>query len=68
MAADHGYPPDTQEPAPAEESVPELAEENKLLRRRLERETRIRRKAEEIAEQGLRDLYHKQRNSNSSPR
>ena len=31
------------------------------LRRRLDREIRIRRKAEEIAEDGLRDLYRKQR-------
>ena len=61
MAADHGYPTDPQESATVEESVTALAEENKLLRRRLDRETRIRRKAEEIAEQGLRDLYHKQR-------
>lgn len=40
--------------------VEELAEQNTLLTRRLERERRIRREAEEIAEQGLRDLYHRQ--------
>ena len=38
----------------------ELAEENRVLARRLQRERQIRRKAEEIAEQGLRDLYQKQ--------
>ena len=38
-----------------------LVEENARLRRRLDRETRIRRKAEEIAEQGLSDLYSKRR-------
>ena len=37
-----------------------LADENRVLARRLERERQIRRKAEEIAEQGLRDLYQKQ--------
>ena len=37
-----------------------LAGENRVLARRLERERQIRRKAEEIAEQGLRDLYQKQ--------
>ncbi|MCB0941138.1 MAG: GGDEF domain-containing protein [Mycobacterium sp.] len=37
-----------------------LADENRVLNRRLERERQIRRKAEEIAEQGLRDLYQKQ--------
>ena len=36
------------------------ADENALLRRRLERERRIRREAEQIAEQGLRDLYERQ--------
>lgn len=39
----------------------ELADENARLRRRLEREAKIRRKAEEIAEDGLRELYQRQR-------
>ncbi|BBZ77154.1 hypothetical protein MANY_24910 [Mycolicibacterium anyangense] len=39
----------------------ELAQENARLRRRLEREVKIRRTAEDIAEHGLRDLYQKQR-------
>ena len=38
-----------------------LAAENARLRRRLKRETKIRHEAEDIAEQGLRDLYQKQR-------
>jgi serine phosphatase RsbU (regulator of sigma subunit) len=37
-----------------------LTDENKLLSRRLQRERRIRREAEEIAEKGLRDLYQRQ--------
>ena len=38
-----------------------LAAENKLLSRRIEREQRIRKKAEAIAEEGLRELYNRQR-------
>ncbi|MCB0933322.1 MAG: GGDEF domain-containing protein [Mycobacterium sp.] len=38
-----------------------LTDENKFLNRRLDRERRIRREAEEIAEQGLHDLYQKKR-------
>ncbi|MGY4711841.1 putative bifunctional diguanylate cyclase/phosphodiesterase [Mycolicibacterium sp. CBM1] len=41
--------------------VEALTAENKRVRRRLERERKIRHQAEEIAEQGLRDLYHQQR-------
>ena len=44
----------------AQETVEALSDENRLLRRRLERERRIRREAEEIAERGLRDLYQRQ--------
>ena len=44
-----------------EEPLDALSEENARLRRRLDRETRIRRKAEEIAEEGLRELYRRQR-------
>jgi len=47
--------------SPPEELISALSEENARLQRRLDRETRIRRKAEEIAEEGLRDLYRKQR-------
>lgn len=43
------------------ELIEALIEENRLLSRRLKRERRIRREAEEIAEQGLRDLYHRQK-------
>ncbi|WP_059017324.1 GGDEF domain-containing protein [Mycobacterium sp. M26] len=43
------------------EELKALAEENARLRRRLDRESKIRRTAEDIAEQGLRDLYQKQR-------
>ena len=46
---------------PRRELIGALSEENARLRRRLDRETRIRRKAEEIAEEGLRDLYRRQR-------
>ena len=44
-----------------EELVSALSAENARLRRRLDREARIRRKAEEIAEEGLRELYRRQR-------
>lgn len=44
-----------------DELVSALSQENARLRRRLERETRIRREAEQIAEEGLRELYQKQR-------
>jgi len=47
--------------SPPEELIPALSEENARLRRRLDREAQIRRKAEEIAEEGLRELYQKQR-------
>lgn len=47
--------------SPSGESVPAPSEEIARLRRRLDREIRIRRKAEEIAEEGLRELYKKQR-------
>ena len=43
------------------ELISALSEDNARLARRLDRETRIRRKAEEIAEEGLRELYQKQR-------
>ena len=46
---------------PSAEVAAALSEENARLRRRLDREARIRRKAEEIAEDGLRELYQKQR-------
>ena len=55
MAADEGRVSDPQE------LIEALTNENKLLSRRIEREARIRKKAEEIAEQGLRDLYERQR-------
>ncbi len=55
MADDHGPASDPPEVIEA------LTNENKRLRRRVEREQRIRHKAEEIAEQGLRDLYNQQR-------
>lgn len=54
MAAEIGSPPG------APDAFAALTEDNKLLRRRLDREMRIRRQAEEIAEQGLRELYQKQ--------
>ncbi len=44
-----------------QELIEALTEENKLLSRQLERERRIRLKAEQIAEQGLRNLYERQR-------
>lgn len=44
-----------------EDELRALAQENARLRRRLEREVKIRRTAEDIAEHGLRDLYQKQR-------
>lgn len=47
--------------AEAQEQITALADDNELLRRRLERERRTRRQAEEIAEQGLLDLYQKRR-------
>lgn len=52
------------EPLPVddlEHVLASLAEENKRLQRRLRRETKIRRQAEMIAEQGLTDLYRRQR-------
>ena len=55
MAGDLGRISDPQE------SIEALTNENKLLSRRIEREKRIRHKAEEIAEQGLSDLYNQQR-------
>jgi hypothetical protein len=58
-------PPDGDGPGEQDHRDPDalieaLTEENKLLTRRLERERRVRREAEEIAEQGLRDLYQRQ--------
>ena len=44
-----------------QDSVSALSAENKSLKRRLARERRVRTAAEEIAEQGLRDLYQKNR-------
>jgi len=55
MADEPSHAPDAQEVIEA------LTGENKILSRRIERERRIRHKAEEIAEQGLRDLYNHQR-------
>ncbi|MEI6253868.1 MAG: GGDEF domain-containing protein [Mycobacteriaceae bacterium] len=55
MAADHGSASDPQQ------LIEALTNENQLLSRRIEREQRIRHKAEEIAEQGLRELYNQQR-------
>ena len=46
--------------SPRVELICALSVENARLRRRLDREVRIRKKAEEIAEDGLRDLYRKQ--------
>jgi len=45
----------------SQQVIDSLAAENKLLSRRIEREQRIRKEAEEIAEQGLRELYNRQR-------
>lgn len=50
-------PKDGPDPDPL---IAALTDENRLLGRRLERERRIRRDAEQIAEQGLRDLYQRQ--------
>lgn len=44
-----------------EDLIEALTNENKLLSRRIDREQRIRRQAEEIAEQGLLDLYNQRR-------
>lgn len=43
------------------QDVAALANQNRILSRRIDRERQIRHKAEEIAEQGLRDLYNHQR-------
>ena len=43
------------------ELIEALTEENQLLRRQLDRQRRIRHRAEEIAERGLSDLYQRQR-------
>jgi diguanylate cyclase (GGDEF)-like protein len=51
----------TMDDSPPEELIPALSAENARLRRRLNREAQVRRKAEEIAEEGLRELYQKQR-------
>ncbi len=45
----------------AREQITALTDCNELLRRRLERERRTRRQAEEIGEQGLLDLYQQRR-------
>lgn len=55
MAEDPGRASDPQE------LIEALTNENQRLSRRAKREQRIRREAEEIAEQGLRDLYNQQR-------
>lgn len=53
---------DTTGPVTAtQDLIAALTGENTALRRRIEREKRIRRKAEAIAEQGLRELYHQRR-------
>ncbi len=54
IAADHGRAHDPHA------LIAALTEENTRLNRRLERERRIRHQAEDIAEQGLRDLYQRQ--------
>ena len=52
---------DHHDRADERELIGTLTQENSLLSRRLERERRIRHEAEEIAEKGLRDLYHRQK-------
>lgn len=55
MTDDPGRAPDPQR------LIDSLGKENERLTRRVEREQQIRRKAEAIAEQGLRDLYTQRR-------